>query len=382
MTKDVKFEPVRQHKLLGQQNYFEWRRFLERTAKSMKEEPLITPGATRSKKATAAANDKSAVEEEESDLPPKPQVDSVRSMLKYNATYMDWASNKECCRLAFKLVMISLCEAITIEVEEYSDQPSEMLEYLDDQYAVSTEETAFKLLQQATSIKLTDFKTVIEYINRHPNILMGLPNSYWNFRKMLNFNRIEQPAKEIDIQAFTKLLQAEEEQKKFAFQARLNTNKGYTQAANRKNANKKCTHPGCLTESCWTAHPEKKPQAVKDREQRQWSPQNKRPSSPSPVNKKGSNENNGRRTVALTLANIHEFERLLQEAEAAEESTPEAHEANIKNSTDVITLEELRKHYEFTVFEIQYAAETHSPGLSFIAKALLSYTHKATKRHL
>lgn len=113
MAKDEEFEPVREHKLLGQQNYFEWRRFLERTAKSMEvweillgtekvlekpktedhvvmteEEPTINPRATRSKTA-AAAEDKSATEAEKPAPPPKPQVDSVRSMLQYNAAYMD-----------------------------------------------------------------------------------------------------------------------------------------------------------------------------------------------------------------------------------------------------------------------------------------------------
>lgn len=184
--------------------------------------------------------------------------------------------------------MLSLCEAIAIEVEEYSNQPSEILEYLDDQYAVSTEETAIKLLQQATNTKLSDFKTVIEYINRYreiksnlrqvnytyldsqmvANILMGLPNSYWSFRKMWNYNRIKHPGKAINIHSFTKLLQAEEEQKNIGGQARTNNSRGSTQATSRKkaqNATKKCTHPGCpnpeghLTENYWTAHPEKKP---------------------------------------------------------------------------------------------------------------------------
>lgn len=42
-------------------------------------------------------------------------------MLHYNAAYINWESNKKRSQLAFKLIMLSLCKAITIKVEEHSD---------------------------------------------------------------------------------------------------------------------------------------------------------------------------------------------------------------------------------------------------------------------
>jgi len=296
-TSEDAFAEVKAHQLQNRSNYLEWRRYFDRTAKSLDVWEILS-GNEKIMKKEPNEDDCIVFVHEQTSTRSKTTdtgleagaVDGPRSLLKFQMVLEKWKVNKTKVRLARTLIVKSVCDAIAIEVEDMTN-PCEATLYLKTHYGISEEKARVDTLLKVSLLKLDDCKSVTDYVNKHrefkndllrmkykyddsmmtTNILVGLPDAYADFRKRWDWKRAEDPVKEPDLHFLTDRLLAEEAD----IILKRKVNKRKTEKVDRderKTKDRKCTHPGCPnptthnTDRCWTAHPEKKPKGLKDKE--------------------------------------------------------------------------------------------------------------------
>ncbi|KAJ4865180.1 gag-polypeptide of LTR copia-type domain-containing protein [Trichoderma breve] len=440
MERKADFSQVRAHKLEGQHNYLEWRKYFDRSAKSLGVWTLLT-GEEDAGMTEPTLEDNIVYVNTKVKNSTDVTIDSNRSLLQYQAAFEKWKDIKSRKSIARQLIDASLCDAIATEVEDLNN-PRDICGYLKKQYAVSTDLMVVEMLTQAQSLKLWKCESMIDYINQHrelqsnlnrahydypdailmTNILSGLPKSYSDFIELWEWHKLQNLVTLPDIHTLTNRLMATEARKKVEQKSETrkgNNNNNRSGGQNSRNGTKKCTHSGCPnpdthdTENCWTAHPEKKPQAVKNREAKK-STANGNDDDATGKNSKNQGGGGGRRITAFAFADVQHFRQLLSQSvekiddsddtlenhadkeisnEAANNITVEedaVDEEPITEVTDgkkvshfeVPTKEDLRDKYRQTVHQLERAAVSQHPQLAFITKVLRFFAKKAIGRHL
>lgn len=289
------YADVSAHRLQDRSSYFQWRTYFDRIAKHLdvwtiltgeekpiKEEPIEEDCyvyVNHGSRASLRLKGLGSVEAE---------IDHARSILRYQVAYKRYETNKAKVRLARKLVDKSILEPIYIEISDIED-PHSAATYLKETYGVSDERARLQIKEQITECKLWKCGSVTEYLDKHmeyklnlkragadyltgdivANVIANLGRDYDEFRRSWDWYRAQYANEAPDFQFLRdRLLTQETEIKK----TKGNNRPGTKKQTNNSDIERVCTHEGCpnpkghTADKCWTAHPEKKPKKLKEKE--------------------------------------------------------------------------------------------------------------------
>ncbi|KAJ3958757.1 hypothetical protein N0V92_004659 [Colletotrichum tropicale] len=325
------YDDVQAHQLEGKHNYFDWRRHFDRAAKAKDLWDLLTGQEKILKEPhqddhIVYTTDKPLTRNDTKTGLTR-EIDGPRTMLRWEVAYKKWETNREKVKQARQLLFKSVSTSIAIEIEDERN-PFAAATYLKQTYGVSDERARAQLLDKVNKLKLRDCVSITDFINKHrelkqdlirakhtyttgqmiTNILMGLPKTYDTFQHQWDWIRAQDLDKEPDLHFFIDRLLIEEQSVQQAKKVSEGPRKNDTKVCGT------CKKKGHTEEKCWVAHPDLKPQAVKDREAKQARSDNNNNNKTTHATKDDNKTDRPKKVAAVLNVDSGVFEATLQQA--------------------------------------------------------------------
>lgn len=309
--------PLPDQQLQGKSNYTVWHLKFKREARDMdvldiltaKEDVVTEPTEEDCIVYTdgSTALDSAATRSKE--------VDSTRSLLKWQTAHRRWESSKQKVRQARRLLEKWVSPAILLEIED-KESPADAYTHVTQTYSVTNEFAQEQILRDIQQMRLGKFSSMTAFLNEHrvlkarlasvgytaysdgqmvTNILLGLPAAYRDFKEQYDWIRAKDGDAKHDLDfLFNRLLLKEvsvnkekalEDQKRAREQAAAAAAAKRQQNSNRPNANndkdksdksdksdkpdrshlqcQTCGRNGHDERSCWVTHPDRIPKGLR-----------------------------------------------------------------------------------------------------------------------
>lgn len=297
--------PSPDQQLQGKSNYVVWHPRFKREARDMdvfdilaSKEDIITTEPT----AAACLVYTDGTSADETAATRSKEVDSARSLLKWQSEHKKWENSKRRVRQARRVLEKWVSPAILLEIEDM-DSPVDAYNHVTATYSVTNEFAQEQILRDISRLRLGNRSSMTEFLNEHrvlkarlasvgytaysdgqmvTNILFGLPAAYRDFREQYDWIRAKDGDGKHDLEfLFNRLLlkevsvNKEKAREQAEAKAREQAEAKNTQNSNRSNArNNKdkpdrshlhcssCGKNGHDEESCWVTHPERIPKRL------------------------------------------------------------------------------------------------------------------------
>ena len=304
-------------------------------------------------------------------VPISGELDASRTFLKWQVAYKKWEKDHARIRKATKILNDWVCPAIALEIESFST-PTKAITYLFKQYSSSMERAREQTLEKIMKLKLGASDSMNDYLNKHrilrheysqakglmtdgqfvTHVLIGLPARYGDFKKQYEWSRAKDNTDNPDLNFLYERLLVEEEDLKKEDQKKADKDKRKKDKTKEKEGRnqEKCTYAECgkwghNEAECWIAHPELKPDSIKEREKSKGNRSNSEKknsnrdsSSNAPQNKyfqqkKDLDNKKDKEVVAFASQNFQSFSDALQHAIEVQSGMP-PQASNTEQSTD------------------------------------------------
>lgn len=135
-------------------------------------------------------------------------VNSVASLLEWQAAHKRWERSQEKVRIALRLLNAWVSPGIAIDLEDHDD-PAKAYAFITNRFKVEDRHAREQLFQSISELKLTDCENMANYLSKHlqyrkdlasvghtftdgeliSNILIGLTPTYRNFKRQYDWIR-------------------------------------------------------------------------------------------------------------------------------------------------------------------------------------------------